>query len=280
LRVLGCLVLAACSTDVFTGDDGGIDALIDDAKVQPDVVAEAGGPDASGVDGSSGDAGDPFTCNPVLTGTILCDDFESSASPGQKFVNTALYGGGAVAFDTANYVSPTHAVSFTTPAITSALTFADFLSEGTNVTQDAVSLRASLRIHQIDTAQNVALMRFTYSAATIAGSVAFDVFAHNGALALAVTEPGDGGTLTVATFPLAGYAVDKWVGVRVDVTTAPTVSVAAYIGGAQVLAATPVLVPGPTSSNRIRDAYIGVIFLQTSTVATSVDVDDFLFRGM
>jgi hypothetical protein len=274
------LVLTACSTDVFTGDDGGTDALIDDAKTQPDAVAEAGSPDASGVDGSSGDAGDPFTCSPVLTGTILCDDFESSSSPGQKFVNTALYGGGAIAFDTNNYVSPTHAVSFTAPAIMSALTFADVLSEGTNVTQDAVSLRASLRIHQIDTAQNAALMRVTYSAATIAGSVAFDVFAHNGALALAVTEPGDGGTLTVATFPLAAYAIDKWVGVRVDVTTAPTVTVAAYIGGAQVLGATPVLAPGPASSNRIRDAYIGVIFLQTSAVATSVDFDDFLFRGM
>ncbi len=281
-RVVGvCCVglLAACSTDVFTAPDGGSDANVDDGGNGVDVVEDVGT-----IDDGSGDASDggvAFTCNPEPQSTILCDDFESSSDPGGKFVSTFLYGGGAVAFDTTNFVSPTHAVTFTAPVISSTPAFADFLSEGTSVTNTTISLRSQLRIHQIDTTQNVSLMRVSYAAAAANGHVTFDVIANKNALALAVSQPTvDGGVVTPSAFALTGYVIDKWVSVRIDITTSPAVSVSAYIGASQVLASTPVAVTPPSSNDKVRDANIGIIYLQNSSVATSVDFDNFLFRGM
>jgi hypothetical protein len=264
---------------VFSGPDGG---STDGAA--NDVVGDVTAFDAITNDGGTDDASDgstAFTCNPAPSNTILCDDFESSNMPGSKFVSTFVYGGGAVAFDTVNYVTPTHAVTFTAPAISTTPAFADLLSEGTNVTTSTVSLHAALRIHQIDTTQDVSLMRISYAAPSTLGHVTFDVVATTNALALAVTEPTpDGGTSVAKTFALTGYVVDKWEFVRVDVTTSPDVSVAAYVGTLQVVAPTILSVPAPSANDKVRDALVGIIYLPGSAIPTSIDVDDFLFRGM
>jgi hypothetical protein len=271
------LVVCGCSTDVFDSGDASTDGPVTDGTTKDvDGIPDAGGGDATGDGGIQ-----PFTCTPMQTNTILCDDFESESVPGKPFTSADLYGGGALAFDTSSYVTPTHSVEFSVPTIDTALAFADLLSEGTNVTTNGISLHASLRVHQIDATQPVPLMRLTYTAATEVGHVDFDVVAKAGSLSLDVFAPGDGGPLqTAAMFALAPYTIDKWITVRIDVMTAPQVSVAAYVDDAQVLSSKQVVVPAPTSGDTIRDAYIGVIFLQSSSVETIVDFDDFLFRGI
>ncbi len=150
------------------------------------------------------------------------------------------------------------------------------LSEATDVTTPSVSVRTSLRIHQIDPTQSVPLLRATYNAGN--AHVSFDIVAANGGLALAVTSPSADGGTAAAGWPLTPFTVDEWITVRLDVTTlgATQANAAVFLDGKQALSTQ---VPVPKPSDTIRDANIGIVYLTGSAQPASVDFDDFLFRS-
>lgn len=265
-------VFVGCNNDVFEGDDGGDAAPADGSADGP----SSDGPSSDAVADASDGGPEIFSCASTQPGTILCDDFESSSSPSQKFVGSFAYGGGAIDFDTTHYVSPTHAVTFSVPSTASTLAFSYVLSEATNVTTPSVSVRASLRIHQMDPAQSVPVVRATYTAG--GARVSFDIVATNGALALAVSSPSADGGVSVTSWPLVAVALDEWVTVRLDVTTlSPTqATTTVFLDGKQALSTQ---VPVPKPSDTIRDANIGIVYLTGSALGASVDFDDFLFRS-
>lgn len=265
-----------CSTDTF-GSDGGSDASTDTSI--GDVVIVPDAPPADGTtpgDSSTGDASVPFSCNPVLSGTLLCDDFESSLQVTHKWASCFMNGGGTCNLDLAHWVSPTHAAIFIAPGTSASAAYANLYWQSSTVTSPVLSIQSDIRIHAIDQTTVAPLMRLSYVSPTSNGTINIDVDATGNQLALMVGEQFIDGGVSAQSDALSTYVLDVWHNVRLVVTANMSdVTVAGYVDGSQAVNMTFAVSP-PGLGDKYRNVYLGMI--ESSAVVASVDFDNFRFR--
>src|SRR5260221_14562549 len=71
------VLLGACSTETFQGDDGGDVAGKDASHADVGTTDVISVGDAISSDGAKLDGAAPFSCNPARTGSLLCDTFDN-----------------------------------------------------------------------------------------------------------------------------------------------------------------------------------------------------------
>lgn len=273
--LFGAPLFFACGSDTFVADDAAapVDAPFDSPSTQD---AQPPGPDASSSDGATSEGGvvdgsTPFSCTSPPMGTLVCTTFDG-VTPAAGFTAPLVYGG-ALAFDTSTFTSPSRSLSATTTELADggadATAFAMLLYQDLADTHATWSARANVRVKSIDPA-GVVLLDLSYADGNA------QVFAAVAALPtgffLLVNDPAQ--SAPMATF-MSAATLDTWYALRVDFTFA-TSQVSAYVDGAKVASSTKTL-PAPTSKER--DFRVGAV-VSARSGPSAINVDDVLLLGL
>ena len=271
LRLLPLVALLGCAPDTFTGADGSPDAQSSDGGGGDVAITDGpSGGDAVGVDG-----GPDFSCNNVLSGTVLCDDFDtpSSSNPAQKWTG-ALNVNGNNSFDTSVFVSPPRSYRASIVAADGGA-FADsaLLVQSTSPLAAGATLTSHVaaRVHAIDPNHAIGLLSVSYIPNTGAtGRVWAAIIVDNDKLNLVVQ--GDGSSVT-ANDQLTDVALDTWVYLQIDMIPSQS-KVMATVDTTSTSVSTPLAAALPSP---IPEVDLGLLNASTD-YASVANFDNFLFR--
>ena len=271
--MLPLVALLGCAPDTFTGADAAPDAQPNDGGGGGDVAITDGptGGDAIGVDG-----GPDLSCNNVLSGTVLCDDFDTpnASGPAQKWSGQLAVNGNN-SFDTSVFHSPPRSYRASIQAADGGA-FADsalLIQSLTTTSLAGVTLttHAYARIHAIDPNQAIGLLEVSYVPNTGATSrVWAAIIADNDKLNLVVQ--GDGTSVT-ATQQLTDVALDTWVYLQIDMIPSQS-KVLAMVDTAQTAVSTPL---ADAAASPLPEVDLGLLNASTD-YASVANYDNFLFR--
>ena len=266
--------LYGCAPDTFSSSDGGADATPSDGSSSdagaPDAIAFEGGPG----EGGSGDGG-ALDCSNLLSGTVLCDDFdEDGGSISQKWTGQ-LNANGTNAFDSNVFRSSPRSYRASTNANDSGAAFADaaLLVQSQQLLPPTTTLTAAafVRVHNVDSNASTPILKISY-ASTTGGMMFASILLEGGKLVLEV-EPDS--SVPTSTDNLGNITLDAWVYVQVDVTLKPD-HITASLDGVPVKSFTPQTL-GLPSATPLPQVMLGILE-GTTTFATVVNFDNFVFR--
>ena len=270
--MLPLVALLGCAPDTFTGADGSLDAQPDDGGGGD--VAITDGP--IGGDASNGDAGPDLSCKSTLSGTVLCDDFDTpnASGPAQKWSGQLAVNGNN-SFDTSFFYSPPRSFRASIQAADGGA-FADsaLLVQSLTTTSLAgatLTTRTYARIHAIDPNHAIGLLEVSYVPNTGAtGHVWAAIIADNDKLNLVVQ--GDGTSVT-ATEQLTDLTLDTWVYLQIDMIPSQS-KVLAMVDAAQTAVSTPL---AGAAATPLPEVDLGLLNASTD-YASVANFDNFLFR--
>jgi hypothetical protein len=279
------LLLVSCSSGCalltnlqdLASDSGASDAI-------NDVGDSSSSSDVNAGDADSGPPG-TFSCQPPPSGTIFCDDFESSSSACDTTDGVQAYGAATAQIDPTHSVSPTHSAAFAAPALDGGFdSYACTIIR--NVAASTLSVSFTVRVNSADQAQLVTVMSIGY------GNLLFEIALETGNLAFRVTDLASDGSTSTSDYPLGAYQAGAWTGVRVDIAVSSPMHATVWLVqlAPGELEPSPVSVVGwsqaffknltvaaPTDSKRF--GFFGLVRLLRSTVATDFEIDNYLLRG-
>jgi hypothetical protein len=268
--------LSGCAPDSFSSTDGGDDATSPtDSGV--DAIIDAAPPfESGGGEGGSGDGGVVVSCLGVLSGTILCDDFDSEdgGSVAQKWTGQLNYNG-SNSFDSVVFHSSPRSYRAATSGSdggTGSFANSGLLIQSTQTLPAGTTLTTSafVRLHNISSAAATPILQVSYTPSS-GTSVYAAIVVDNNKLTLQVQA--DGSSVT-SNDNLANVVIDTWVFVQLDMSIKPD-RVSASLDGLPIKTVTPTL--AMPSSTPLPQVELGILIGSTSFAAIA-NFDNFLFR--